>query len=94
MKVIWKGQSGGQVRTWRGYVKGKWTATIKLTQAGKFRRHWRERARTWLPTVEAFQAVSFNTWSEAVEDVEQYVKDFWMPEGQARIKPAKKGQEG
>ena len=86
VNITWKGQPGGQVRTWRGYVSGKWIATIKITPAGRFRRHWRERARRWLPSVEAFQAVSFDSYEEAVLEVQQWLDDFWLPESQARIK--------
>ena len=92
-KVVWKQHPGGKAfpatKSWRGYVSGKWMATIKVTPAGKFRRHWRDRAKCWLPTVEALLAKSFNVWSEAVEDVELMVKDFWLPEPQARIKPGR-----
>ena len=76
-KVVWKQHTGGFTKAWRGFVSGKWIATVKLTPAGKFRRHWRERFWSSLPTVEARDAKSFSSYEEAVADAEQWIQDFW-----------------
>ena len=92
-KVIWDNQPNPNNHTgrvpyttaWRGYTKGKWIATIKLTPAGKYRRHWRERFWRCLPTVEARDSVSFDTLEEAKADVQTWVDDFWLPDGTFRV---------